>query len=245
VDVLRNARRGSGQGLYDFKQPTENDPSWDLLLDAMWDYQWVKQPAPLSENLKRRIYDLTQGVTDFLAKLMILGQRYAIQSGREKLDEGVFEHVAATKMKLLLPAIAALRSGDIERMAKFEDLLPTDVQLEDMMKEDVVVVSDRVSVLRRQRQALISSSTSNTVPGGVADDSTEQEVAELSDQATMPRLVQVTKQRVVQEVFQLPSQRPVPLSANLAEHQDPVALLRDSRWILDDPFEFIPVYRAA
>ena len=245
VDVLRNARRGSGQGLYDFKQPTESDPSWDLLLDAMWDYQWVKQPVPLSENLKRRIYDLTQGVTDFLAKLMILGQRYAIQSGREKLDEGVFEHIAATKMKLLQPAIAALRSGDIERMAKFEDLLPTDVQLEEMMKEDVVVVSDRVSVLRRQRQALISSSTSNTISENLADACTEQEVAKLPDQATALGLVQVPKQCVVQEVLQVPGQRPIPLSAKLAEHSDPVALLRHSQWILENPFEFVPVYRAA
>lgn len=245
VDVLRNARRGSGQGIYDFKQPAQNDPAWELLLEAMWDYQWVKQRTPLSDNLKSRIYDLTQGVTDFLAKLMILGQRYAIQSGLERLDERVFEHVAATKMKLLQPALAALRSGDIERMAKFEDLLPTDVQLKEMMKADVVIVSDRVSLLRRQRHTLASSATPDTITEGLGGGTDEQEVAELPDQSATLGLVQVSKRRVVQEAAQLACQRPIPLSGKLADHPDPVALLRESKWILENPFEFVPVYRAA
>ena len=51
-------------------------------------------------------------MTDFLAKLMILGQRYAIQANIETLNEQVFRHIADTKLKLLKPAIAALRSGD-------------------------------------------------------------------------------------------------------------------------------------
>ena len=50
--VLRNARRVSGQGIFDFKQPAPNDAAWELLLDAIWQYQWVKQPVPLSEGLK-------------------------------------------------------------------------------------------------------------------------------------------------------------------------------------------------
>ena len=147
-NILRNARRVSGQGLFDFKQPTRDDTSWGLLLDAMWKYQWVKRPAELSESLKEHIYDQTQGITDFLAKLMILGQRHAIQSGKETLDENVFRQVAATKMKLLQPALAALRSNDPEQMRLFDDLLPTDVQLAEMMKLNVDNLDSRIAVLR-------------------------------------------------------------------------------------------------
>ena len=36
-DVLRNARRACGQGLYDFERPVDaNDDDWKLLLNAVW-----------------------------------------------------------------------------------------------------------------------------------------------------------------------------------------------------------------
>jgi hypothetical protein len=106
ADVLRNARRACGLGIYDFKQPMEHDPAWDLLVDVIWEYQWVHHVAPLTPEMRSTLYDLTQGVTDFLAKLMILGQRYAIQTGAEILTVESFKHVADTKMKLLKPLLA-------------------------------------------------------------------------------------------------------------------------------------------
>lgn len=114
--------------------------------------QWVRNPAPLTPELRATLYDLTQGVTDFLAKLMILGQRYAIQANIETLNIEVLRHVADTKMKLLKPAIAALRSRDPKAMRKFEDLLPTDVQIDSMMKETSQAdVSQCLSILRAIR----------------------------------------------------------------------------------------------
>jgi len=147
-------------------------------------------------------------------------------------------------MKLLQPAITALRSGELVQMAKFEDLLPTDVQLEEMMKMDVVVISDRVSVLRRKQQALYESAR---VPGGAASppQSPTQQDVNPTDQCLPLEAVQPSNRRNVQEVMKLPSQRPIPLSAKLADHPDPLSLLRDSQWILEDPFEFVPAYRAA
>lgn len=244
-DVLRNARRVSGQGIFDFKQPAPNDAEWELLLDAMWQYQWVKKPVPPSEGLKATIYDLTQGVTDFLAKLMILGQRYAIQSGIETLNEGVFEKIAATKMKLLQPAIAALRSGDHAQMAKFEDLLPTDVQLEEMMKADVFVVSDRISMLRRKQQVVHGNSHSAVAPASPPQSPVEQTVTNPTDQGVNLEVVHSADRRNIHEIMKLPSQRPIPLSAKLAGHPDPLLLLKESQWILEDPFEFVPAYRVA
>lgn len=238
-NILRNARRVSGLGLYDFKQPTEDDSSWGLLLDAMWEYQWVKRPAELTEGLRAQIYDLTQGITDFLAKLMILGQRYAIQSGREKLDEHVFRHVSTTKMKLLQPALAALRSNDPERMRLFDDLLPTDLQLEEMMKMDVDTVDNRIALLRRKQESLYGKTSSGPPE---AQDNTGQET---SQPAGEPRVESRALRGGQQGVLPLPPQRSIPLSAKLADHPDILALLRKEAWILEQPFEFEPAYRAA
>jgi hypothetical protein len=230
--ILRNARRASGLGLLDFKQPTIENGEWDLLLNQMWEYQWVKEPVPLSESLRALIYDLTQGVTDFLAKLMILGQKYAIQSGVETLNEEVFRHVSNTKMKLLQPAIAALRSGDFGRMGKFEDLLPTEAQLEEMMRDNVVEIGDRLAVLRRRRSAL------DEHYGSTQPTSSRESGRETVGMGS-------SNQDAAREVPPLADERAVPLSAKLGGHTSSLALLKEADWILNEPFEFTPAYRAA
>lgn len=153
ADVLRNARRACGQGMYDFRQPAQLDAAWNMLVDVIWEYQWVQKPVALSPALRAVLYDLTQGVTDFLAKLMILGQRYAIQSNIETLNEQVFRHIADTKLKLLKPAIAALRSGDTAAMKKFEDLLPPDEQLETLMRDEPSISINHLAALRLSKAA--------------------------------------------------------------------------------------------
>jgi hypothetical protein len=220
--ILRNARRASGLGLLDFKQPASCDAAWELLVKGMWRYQWVTNPKPLTPELFETIYDLTQGVTDFLAKLMILGQKHAIQSGLETLDAGVFKHVAATKMKLLLPAIAALRSKDPMKLSKFEDLLPTDEQLERMMIDDVVLGPDRRASLLRQQLEARSAENSIATPGDSSG----------AKPAAAPKVVSQS------------SHRTVPLSAGISGHSNPLHALREAKWILGDPFEFVPAYRA-
>lgn len=154
-DVMRNARRACGLGMYDFKQPTQDDAAWDMLVDAVWGYQWVRNPAPLTTELRRVLYEHTQGITDFLAKLMILGQRYAIQANIETLSPETFAHVADTKMKLLKPALTVLKSRDIAAMKRFEDLMPLDEQLEAMMSHQAPQIS--ISTLATLRTTMTSN----------------------------------------------------------------------------------------
>jgi hypothetical protein len=154
ADVLRNARRACGMGLYNFRQPAREDPAWNLLVDALWRYQWVRHIEPLTPAMRNTLYDQTQGITDFLAKLLILGQRYAIQSGTERLTEAVLRHVAETKMQLLQPALAALRSGDPKRMRKFDDLMPSDALLNAMMTNGHGAVSFEILGSLRPASAL-------------------------------------------------------------------------------------------
>ena len=119
ADVMRNARRATGLGLSDFRQPKSDDPAWALLVDAAWQYQWVRHVEPLTAELRSVLYDLTQGVTDFLIKLLVLAQRHAIHTGEERLTVKLLRTIADTRMQLLKPALDALRSGNVKRMAKF------------------------------------------------------------------------------------------------------------------------------
>lgn len=214
ADVLRNARRACGLGVYDFKQPTEHDEAWNLLVDAIWEYQWVQCVVPLTPEIRAALYDLTQGVTDFLAKLMILGQRYAIQSGSETLTVDLFKHVANTKMKLLKPLLAILRSKDPEKMSKFEDLMPTDDQLDAMMEESgVLALEGRLSTLRKIKNSREAASKSENVP-------------------TSP----IQKDNKVVPVLST-------IAAQIHKAADPREVLVGAGWLQDDPLEFSDTYR--
>jgi hypothetical protein len=146
--VLRNARRSSGLGLLDFKRPELDDEVWQMLLEDLWEYQWLRNPAPLTPALAECLFHHSQGITDILTKLLVLGQRYAIQSGIETLNEAVFEHVSKTKLILLQPALDYLRTGDAAKLAQFEDLMPTKDQLEEMMIFTPAKPSVSLSLLR-------------------------------------------------------------------------------------------------
>jgi hypothetical protein len=169
-DVMRNARRACGLGMYDFKQPTQDDAAWDMLVDAAWSYQWVQKPAALTPEIRSALYEHTQGITDFLAKLMILGQRYAIQANIETLSADTFTHVANTKMKLLKPALTILKNRDMAAMKKFEDLMPLDEQLEAMMSHQAPQIS--ISTLAALRTTMAANlpppATSEEMPAVVA-----------------------------------------------------------------------------
>lgn len=214
-DVLRNARRACGLGIYDFKQPEEDDQSWDILLETIWEYQWVTNPSPLTDSLRRTLYDLTQGVTDFLVKLMILGQRYAIQSNIETLTEEVFQHITDTKMKLLKPALAVLRSKDPLKMRKFEDLMPTDEQIEDMMRDvGVISTESRISLLRKAKL-----SKDLDVDTCASVNSENEPLAEKSS----PTLVTI--------------------SSTILDQTNPLSALQDANWLQVDSLEFSDSYR--
>ena len=167
-DVMRNARRACGLGMYDFKQPTEDDAVWDMLVDAAWSYQWVQKPAPLTPEIRNVLYEHTQGITDFLAKLMILGQRYAIQANIETLTPETFTHVANTKMKLLKPALTILKNRDMAAMKQFEDLLPLDEQLEAMMSHQAPQISINTLATLRTTMAVNPSSPASPEKHAVA-----------------------------------------------------------------------------
>jgi AAA domain len=222
ADVMRNARRATGLGLSDFRQPKADDPAWALLVDAAWQYQWVHHAEPLTHELRSVLYDLTQGVTDFLIKLLVLAQRHAIHTGAERLTVKLLRTIADTRMQLLKPALGALRSGDVQRMAQFEDLLPPDSQIAAMMGSvgGDVHVSSRLAMLQAMRRDSIEAA--QTLEQSAATGAgVEPVVAEQTGRAT-------------------PSD-----SRQFVEHEVPIAAVRDAGWILADALEFSTAYAAS
>lgn len=123
---FRQARRGSGQGDMVWER-MKRDASWDLLLEGMWDNQWVRHPVPLTPELSAELYDLSQGITDIAVKIFVMAQIRAMSTGKETLSASLFRQVAKENLQLVQPMIDALRSGDLRKVAQYEDIRPIDL----------------------------------------------------------------------------------------------------------------------
>lgn len=122
---FRQARRGSGQGdmVWDRLQ---KDKSWELLLNAIWDYQWTRKNTPLNKEIGDVMYEESQGITDIAVKLYAMSQTRAIISGKEEITPDLVKEVASENLRLVKPMLDALKTGDIRKIAKYEDISTVD-----------------------------------------------------------------------------------------------------------------------
>jgi hypothetical protein len=123
---FRQIRRGSGQGdmVWDRMQL---DSVWELFVESLWQYQYVRQRTPLTPQLSATLYDVSQGITDFAVKIFILAQIRAMTSQQETLSADILRSVAYDSLRLAAPALQALRSGDTRALHQLADLAPLDV----------------------------------------------------------------------------------------------------------------------
>ena len=124
---FRQARRGSGQGdlLWD---RMKNDVSWGIMVQAMWKNQWTLEQGLLTKEIKDTLYDQSQGIIDIAVKLYAMAQIKAIADGTEKVTVKEIVEVASDRLRLVKPMLDALRSGDIKRISRYEDIKPLNVE---------------------------------------------------------------------------------------------------------------------
>ncbi|GMO01637.1 ATP-binding protein [Parageobacillus thermoglucosidasius] len=120
---FRQARRGSGQGDMVWENMKPND-DWDMLIEEMWKYQWTREKTPLTEQLRKIMYEESQGIVDIAVKLFSLAQSRAIETGYEKISPELIQQVAKEDLKLVQPMLKALKSGLVSELEKYEDIMP-------------------------------------------------------------------------------------------------------------------------
>ncbi len=125
--TFRAARRVSGLGSICWDR-LARDAHWKRLLKRLWKYQWLRNVAPLDDELEATMYDLTQGVMDIVIKLFVLAQIRAIVTGIECIKPMLLRKVFDDEFKPVHPMLAALRSGRPELIAKYDDLLMPEIE---------------------------------------------------------------------------------------------------------------------
>ncbi|KYC88495.1 hypothetical protein B4102_4027 [Heyndrickxia sporothermodurans] len=146
---FRQARRGSGQGDMVWQQ-MEKDDDWDLLIESIWEYQWLQNKVELTEELNQAIYDESQGIVDIAVKLFALSQGRAIETGLETITPLLISKVAKDDLKLVQPMLKALKDGRLSELEKYEDIMPMDIA--DYLKHHESKIDLRASIQKKKEQ---------------------------------------------------------------------------------------------
>lgn len=145
---FRQGRRREGIGsLYWDRFNLEDDSQkdvWDFFISPLFDFQFTEESAVFDNNFSEILYDESQGVTDVAIKLYILSQFRAISTNCKKITPALMKQVALEDLKLIRPMLDALRSGDPDRIAKYDDIRPLDVKgFYEEYKKKLSIVSQR------------------------------------------------------------------------------------------------------
>lgn len=134
---FRQARRGSGQGDMVWQQMKKDD-DWDLLIESLWEYQWIQKRTSLTEELNQTLYEESQGIVDIAVKLFALAQGRAIETGAEIITPAAIKQVAKDDLKLVQPMLKALRDGRTSELEKYADIMPMDIEEYLVMRESKI-----------------------------------------------------------------------------------------------------------
>lgn len=118
---MRIARRVSGSGAVIFN-PMKNDREFEIFIKGIWRYQWIIRPTKLSKPIIDTFFEKTQGICDLVVKLFVNAQRMAIEKGVEEITVDLLNRIWEKEFVILEPMLQAIRSNNIAKKMKFEDI---------------------------------------------------------------------------------------------------------------------------
>ena len=171
-------------GYFDLAVPSRfDDIVWDkLVVEVVWKkFQWVRKPTPLTEELRIKIFHLSQGIMAIFIALHRAAQVHAIRHNLDTVDKKVLQDVYDRQFVPMHQALAALRSGKKNRLEKFEDLLPPKDQLDAFLRpSNNEILSERIErLLKTKHDEIEITSPQSTGTEQKIQDDTNQATAEL------------------------------------------------------------------
>lgn len=148
---FRLARRNSSMGAI-YWDKLDKDMNWQLFIEGMWEYQWTSQYTELTDELSEILYEESQGIIDVALKIYAMAQVKAITSTKsEKITVNLIKKVSRENFKLIKPMIDALKTGNINKIAEYEDI---SFSIDELIKREVdsLEVKKRIEKLKRQQE---------------------------------------------------------------------------------------------
>lgn len=148
---FRLARRNSAMGAL-YWDRLKNDMNWQLLIEGMWEYQWTNEYTKLTNELSDILYEESQGIIDIAIKLYAMAQIKAISSTKtEKITTSLIRTIAKDNLKLVKPMLDALKTGNVNKIAKYEDI---SMQINTFIKNEMnnLQVKDKIEQIKKHRE---------------------------------------------------------------------------------------------
>lgn len=145
---FRQARRGQGDFVWD---RLKKDSQWQLLIEGLWDYQWVKNPKPLTEEISNVLYDECQGIIDICIKLFFMAQVRAISSRQETITPKLIRKVADENLKLVRPMLQSLKNGG-KGLSLYNDIMVLDVSNFISNEQNQVLLNQTINQLKKTKE---------------------------------------------------------------------------------------------
>lgn len=186
---FRRARRAAGQGDFPWDRMQEDDEEWKIFTEALWKYQYVKTPCPLTEELRNCLYYESQGITDLAVKAYMLAQIEGITCGKEVVGKEELESVAQNGLCFVQPYLHALRTNNLEAIKQYGDIKSVDLEKS---------IQESQEKLRKQKKEGITKDSTNEAKvvvqeqSSIPDSQEDQQVTH----ATVPRHTQTRKPSV-------------------------------------------------
>lgn len=131
---FRHSRRATGTPWNRMEDPFAEDATqaskdeWNDFAEILFHFQWVKTPVPFSEDYSRRLYHYSAGVLDIAIKLFAATQTRAILNKSEMITPELMDWTYKQEFQTLHVMLDALRSSDLEQLAHYPDIAPTDLR---------------------------------------------------------------------------------------------------------------------
>ncbi|ADL55256.1 ATP-binding protein [Gallionella capsiferriformans] len=152
---FRQARRASGLGSLVWDRMQKNK-AWDYFIEKLWKHQWTRDHTPISQEVRDVLYDESQGILDIVVKLFMLAQLRVVGIGdvrgtQEILTPQLLRKVAREDFRIVRPMIDALRMNDSNALLKYDDLLPLQAHVEQIIAD--AIQSQGADVLQHSTKA--------------------------------------------------------------------------------------------
>jgi len=183
------ARRSTGQGDLIMDRLMEGD-EWDYFIENLWKYQWTSKQTALTTPIKKRMYELSQGIVDIAVKLYMLAQWEAMEDeeGNEKITAQLLKSVADRHMQLVQPLLKVLKRNDPNSYSSVDDLYPKWEELDQFMQKATEKINLQGQIRTRMiRDAMVEQD----------QDKLEELIKTAMDFGASPEVAEVIAQRVL------------------------------------------------
>lgn len=151
------ARRGSGHRSPIWTGVSQDD-MWKVFIRTLLRYQLTDEECSKDdEDISKALYEESQGIIDIATKIFVMSQVESIVKGKpKKITPALIKKVASEKLIMVKPMLDALKSNNLEKIAKYDDLIPVNMTDYFQEKLDEIKRAEDLKAIREQQEKIKS-----------------------------------------------------------------------------------------